>query len=325
MDYLPIQSLDIEAEKKITFDLFLNFPLNHRVVRYRKKGGALESVRLEKFIEGNVQNFWIRKEDFNAFVKYVAERLKSLIDLGESIENHQMMKLAAKSILSSTFTAKDSAMAHVLMANLGEISQLLIKSVLENIAPSRRRAFTKLVELAAHGSDFHKHPVNVTSLTAMITFGIGYSTEKILSEVAMGALLHDVGLAKLPIEISAHAHEPLVLGREARRELYRHCELGLTHLQENNIHVSEIMKAIITQHHEQYNGSGYPLGIRGGMVTEFAQIVRVADDLDRLIRQPVLDAQILRNQVTALFKQMSSEKIIEPGLASRIRKLFLDS
>ena len=88
--------------------------------------------------------------------------------------------------------------------------------------------------------------------------------------------------------------------------------------------VTEIMKAIITQHHEQFNGSGYPMGLRGYVVNEFAQIVRVADDLDRLIADRIFDAETLRRKVTALFTHLHSDKIIEPGLATRIRHLFLE-
>ena len=196
LQYLPIQSLDIEAEREITFDLFMNLPLNQRVLLYRRKGGKLESDRLGRLVEGNVQNFCIRKEDYNEFVKYVAKRLQALIYHPNQMASRQMMMSTAKAILSSTFEAKDSAMAKALMGNLSEITALLIESALANISPVRKKSFRKLLDLADKGSDFHKHPVNVTSLSVMIAFGIGYSTEKILTEVAMGALLHDIGLAK---------------------------------------------------------------------------------------------------------------------------------
>ena len=321
-NYLPIQSLDIEAEKSITFDLFLNLPLNDRVLLYRRKGGALESHKLAQFAESNVQSFWIRAEDYNEFIKYVAKRLKNLVEKPDQANGNVMMASAAKAILSSTFNSASSAMVKALMGNLNEITGVLIESVLENISTSRKQAFRNLVAIASKGTDFHKHPVNVTSISVLIAFGIGYSTDKILAEVAMGALLHDIGLAKLPPRVAAAAHEPLLLDRNERALLYDHGKLGLEILEEKKIRVSEIVRAILTQHHEQFNGFGYPNGLRGHVVNEFAQIVRVADEIDQLVRDEGSLAENLRTQMTQMFDQFTKEKIIDPALATRIRRLF---
>ena len=323
-DYIPIQSLDIEGERAITFDLFLNLPLNNKVILYRKKGGAVENQRLARLVGDNLQTFWIRKGDYQEFVKYVAQRLRSLVEHPNPFMARKMMVSSAKAILGSTFHAQDSAMAQALMGNLNEITSVLIESVLENVSPVRKKAFKRLIEMAESGSDFHKHPVNVTSLAVLITYGIGYSTDKILSEVAMGALLHDIGLAKVPAKIAAAAHDVLLLPVDERAQLYKHGDHGLEILQERGVQISEIMKAIISQHHEQFNGNGYPLGLRGFVVNEFAQIVRVADDLDQLLRSEVRDAESLRKDLIQLFAKLHDEKILEPGLAARIRKLFVE-
>ena len=322
-NYVPIQSLDVEAEKQITFDLYLNLPLNQRVILYRRKGGHLESHKLTQLVDGNVTSFWIRKEDYKEFVKYVALRLKHLVEHSNNSQQNQMAVVAAKAILTSTFKSNDSAMVKALVGNLNEITATLIEAVLENISPLRKQAFKRLFEIAEKGTDFHKHPVNVTSLAVLISFGIGYTTDKILTEVAMGALLHDIGLARLPARVSAQAHDPLMLSREDRELLYNHGRIGLEILEEKNIKVSEIVRSILLQHHEQFNGFGYPNGVRGFDLNEFAQIVRMADELDQLVRSTGETAEILRKQMDQLFFKFESEKLIEPALASRIRNLFL--
>jgi HD-GYP domain-containing protein (c-di-GMP phosphodiesterase class II) len=179
------------------------------------------------------------------------------------------------------------------------------------------------MEFSEKGTDFHKHPVNVTSLAVLISFGIGYSTNKILTEVAMGALLHDIGLARLPARVSAAAHDPLALNPNDRQLLYDHGQRGLEILDEKGITMSEIVKSIIMQHHEQFNGFGYPAGLRGYDINEFAQIVRVADELDHVVRAHAENAENLRKHLESMFFQLHEEKIIEPALAARIRNLFL--
>jgi len=322
-DYVPIQSMDLDGERQITFDLFLSLPLNNRVILYRKKGGNLEEGRLSQLMEGNLQNFWIRKEDYNEFVKYVAMRMKSMIEHPNEMGNRQRMVSAAKSMLGSTIESSDPLMVNAMMSNLNEITCVLVESVLENISPSRKKSFRRLMEMAEKGTDFHKHPVNVTSLAVMVAFGIGYSTEKILSEVAVGALLHDIGISRLPAKISSSAHEPLSLEPEERQLLYKHGEFGIHILAEKNIVISEIVRSIICQHHEKFSGTGYPLALRGYVINEFAQIVHVADELDHLFRHRPSNAETLCKHVEQLFDRMILEKEIEPSLADRIRALFV--
>lgn len=321
--YLPIQSLDIEAEKRITFDLFLNLPLNNKILLYRRRGGELESHRLEQLIQGNVQNFLIRREDYNEFVKYVASRLRTLIDNPDPGAGNKMAVSAARSILSSTFQTNNSAMVDALMGNLNQITGILIEGVLERTAPSKRQAFRKLMQIAEKGTDFHKHPVNVTSMAVLMAFGIGYNTDKILADVAMGALLHDIGTAKLPTRVAMAAHDVLALTPDDRKLLYEHGRLGLEILDEKKIRYSEIVRAIVMQHHEEFNGGGYPAGLRGHVVNEFAQVVRVADDIDHLVRFHPFDAETLSSQLDHLFNRYYFDKVIEPSLATRIRGLFL--
>jgi hypothetical protein len=68
LGYLPIQSLDIEAETKITFDLYVNLPLNQKYILYRKKGGTLATSKMEMFTNNNVKNFFIQRDDYQEFV-----------------------------------------------------------------------------------------------------------------------------------------------------------------------------------------------------------------------------------------------------------------
>jgi HD-GYP domain-containing protein (c-di-GMP phosphodiesterase class II) len=325
--FLPIQSLDIEAESRINFDLYVNLPLNNRYIRYRKKGGSLESYRLEKFTEGNFTNFFIQKRDYVEFVKYVSQRINSLLGLEPNSENLKVMQAAAKAILSSTLDQTDPAIAAALMSNLNDITGTIIESSLEKIDLGRNGAptkiFRKLFSLSEKGTDFQKHPINVTSLAVLITFGIGYSRESLLADVAMAALLHDVGLSKLPPKVINHNHRPLELSIEERSLLYSHPDLSVQVLEEKNIPVSELCKTLIRQHHEEFNGSGYPKGLRGYNINELAQIIRIADEIDQLFTEFYAHPGHLKLRVAETLRNMSEMKVVEPGLLSRVRQVLL--
>ncbi len=321
--YLPIQSLDIEAETKITFNLYVNLPLNKKYVLYRRAGGNINTSRLEQLTHGNLTNFFIEKEDYKEFVKYVALRIKALVGSESTEENRKVMTAAAKAILNSTLNQSDPATISALVGNLNDITGIIIESALENVGYGNPKLFYKLSQLAEKGTDFQKHPVNVASLAVLITFGIGYSREQLLTDIAMAALLHDVGLSKVPTRILPHAHEPVRLAINDRDWVYKHPELSVKLLEEKKVPISDLTKLMIRQHHEEFNGSGYPNGLRGFNINEMSQILKVADEVDQLFRQHTSSMGNLRIRVTEMLAHMGDNKVIEPSLLARIRQVLV--
>lgn len=322
--YVPIQSLDIEAESRITFDLYVNLPLNQKYLLYRRAGGHIESHKMEMFTQSNVSNFYIEKKDYKEFVKYVALRIKSLVGTQNSVENVKLMTAAARSILTSTLNQNDPAIANALMGNLNDITSTIIEGMLENtMGVGQKRLFQRLMLLAEKGSDFQKHPVNVASLAVLITFGIGYSMEKILTDMAMAALLHDVGLSRVPTKSIPYAHDVIRLGIYERDWIYKHPQLTLEILEEKKIQVSDLCKLIILQHHEEFNGSGYPQGLRGFNINELSQILRVADEIDQLFHSHFSSPGNLKVRLEALLDSLRDNKVVEPSLLARIRGVLI--
>ncbi len=321
-DFLPIQSLDIEAETKISFDLYVNLPLNRKYVLYRRAGSHIPRERLARMSEQNVGHFYIEKKDYRKFIAYVAERLQGLLGSVSTAENKTYMMTAAKAVLSSTIHQNDPAITRVLMENLNDITSTLIEGILEN-SHGQRKLFTRFAALADKGSNYQKHPVNVASLAVLLSFGIGYSSDKTLIEMATAGLLHDIGLSKLPPKVIAGAHNPQDLDRVSRTLVHQHPELTLQLLEERQIFISSLAETIILQHHEQFNGSGYPNGLRGFAINELAQILRVADDLDQLISEFENRPGSLKHQVIEHFDYLGERKVIEPMLLDRIRHVLI--
>jgi HD-GYP domain-containing protein (c-di-GMP phosphodiesterase class II) len=239
------------------------------------------------------------------------------------------MNGVAKTVLSSTFRQESGKVAQILMENLNDITGTIIESTLEGaVFLQTKKLFTRLTLLAEKGTDFQRHPVNVTSLAVLISFGIGYNNERILADLAMAALLHDIGLAKLPTRVIQNAHHPIALTIEERMQLRDHPQLSVEVLHERGIEISELTQIIIHQHHEEFAGTGYPLGLRGYNLNELSQILRVADDIDQVFAQcQSFELQaggtgLLRRGLLDLFDQLSGKKIVEPGLLVRIRSLI---
>lgn len=120
----------------------------------------------------------------------------------------------------------------------------------------------------------HQHALNVMILTMVICKGLGVSRE-IMNAAGVGALLHDIG--KTSISKTVLRKWPR---NRAEETLYRlHCEYGVKLIGE---HVNPGVRAVIRQHHEWADGTGFPEGLKGPQINPLARIVAIADRYDTL-------------------------------------------
>ena len=89
--------------------------------------------------------------------------------------------------------------------------------------------------------------------------------------MGIGALLHDVGKMRIPSDI---LNRPGKLREKEFREIKKHL-LYTLELLEKAKGISEASKHAALQHHERYNGRGYPYGLRGEEIGRFGQIVAI--------------------------------------------------
>jgi HD-GYP domain-containing protein (c-di-GMP phosphodiesterase class II) len=99
----------------------------------------------------------------------------------------------------------------------------------------------------------------------------------------MGALLHDIGKTRIPISILNKN------GRLTDEEfciIKKHPELGYDMVQ-NVKEINERSRAIILEHHEKVDGSGYPFGLKGKRIHKFSKITCISDVYDAIVSDRV--------------------------------------
>ncbi len=129
-----------------------------------------------------------------------------------------------------------------------------------------------------HMEDYlYQHSVNVAVLSVLLGMDLGYPESK-LKELAIGALLHDVGYNFVPSKI---INKPGPLTRKEKDEIEKHTLMGYAHLSDN-IDLSAHIRMIVLQHHEWLDGTGYPNKKADKEIIEMARIVAIADVYDAL-------------------------------------------
>lgn len=116
-----------------------------------------------------------------------------------------------------------------------------------------------------------RHSDDVTELAVALASKIGLSVETQRS-VRMAGLLHDIGKVGVPDHILG---KPAELNDEERKVVRNHVTLGELIIQ--GIPNQEEVVGAVSSHHEQYDGKGYPRGLRGDNIPLLGRILAVAD------------------------------------------------
>ncbi|TCS72659.1 putative nucleotidyltransferase with HDIG domain [Sulfuritortus calidifontis] len=143
-------------------------------------------------------------------------------------------------------------------------------------------AILPLGRLKDHDSYTFQHSVSVCTL--MIAFSRGLKLERpIIKEIAMGALLHDVGKAKVPDEI---LNKPAKLTDAEFDKMKSHVVQSIIILQ-NTPGITKVMLDVAGQHHERFDGTGYPNKLKGEQISLYGQMGAIVDVYDAITSERV--------------------------------------
>ena len=142
---------------------------------------------------------------------------------------------------------------------------------IESDLASNKSDIVTLIDCPSPEEYLEIHSLNVAILSIMVVKRAGLGSRTM--EVGIGALLHDIGMPLIPREIRLK-NGPLT--DEEREKVRKHPALGLAILRQVS-GSSPYARAIVYQHHERHDGSGYPRGLRGSEIDPLARIVSVAD------------------------------------------------
>ncbi|SDH99362.1 HD-GYP domain-containing protein [Propionivibrio dicarboxylicus] len=145
-------------------------------------------------------------------------------------------------------------------------------------------AFLKHPEVTLHvmgekfsGVESYSHSLNVSVLCMMLSKGLGLSSDQAHS-LGLGALLHDIGLAEIPERVLKKRPDEYTKPERDLRAM--HCEFGVR--LGKQLGLPPDILAIIFQHHEMADGSGYPTGARLDKITFPARVVSLVNFYDNL-------------------------------------------
>ena len=161
------------------------------------------------------------------------------------------------------------------------------------------------------------HSERVSTLSVLIGRELGLSGKQ-LKALEWGALLHDIGKIGIRDEL---LYKPGDFTPEERARMNQHPEKG--HFIVVNSHLFWNLIPMIRNHHENYDGSGYPDGLKGEKIPLEARIVSLADYFDALATARPYKKAMSKEESMAYVKSMSGKKF-DPRVVRAFLKVVDD-
>ncbi len=154
--------------------------------------------------------------------------------------------------------------------------QRIVESVVESVLQDGD-VMCNMMDIKNYDDYIYYHSINVGILSVMLGARYGLLQEE-LCQLATAAFLHDIGKRFMNLDI---VNGEWSLQGQDVEVFHSHAKLGAEFLR-SCYHFSSQVYTGILEHHECYDGSGYPLAKAGGDISLFGRIIKLTDSYDGL-------------------------------------------
>jgi len=194
--------------------------------------------------------------------------------------------------------------------DIQQAARRIVTEILRN-----RQALIHLTEIRTHDDYTFAHSVDVCTLAVLVAVQLGYAENR-LHELAIGSLLHDIGKIRIDEEL---LKKPTRLNDDEMAVMRAHTLFGFEILRNQKGELSFPSIHIALQHHEKYDGTGYPRGLKRDEIHEFSRIVSVVDVYDAITSDRPYRKALLPHEAHELMV-VSANQHFDPKLLT----IFLD-
>jgi putative nucleotidyltransferase with HDIG domain len=311
-EFTKVRIDDFYSAKAVLFDVYVQLRSN-RYVKILHSGDTFSKERIDKYKnEKNVEHLYFHNSDRRKFVQYHNQLAKKLI-------NNEKMPAQVKVKMLKNVADKyvQEAFHQGMKPQVIDQGKQVCENIF-NLVEKEKGLYQILKSYEEFDPTAFTHAFLVSLFSTAIIKQFDWQSRTTIEATAMACLFHDIGKMKLPRELLNK--RPIEMDDE-EMELYKsHPELGVEIIEGNRL-INNSVKQIILQHHENFDGTGFPYGKRGSKILTLANIVHLADDFVHIMVDEEVDPP------TALRKMLMDQEQISKYnsmIVENFIKVFVD-
>ena len=281
--YFSVRHDLIQVDKPISYDLFINSSVikeKEKFVRIFPAGGVLSKDEVEAFHKKYIQ-LYIPEEQRKLYLRSLVKETHV-----DDVRKVNVIKDAALDYLHNIFDKNKEFSTEVLTQGI-EGCREVVENMVDVLDHHNIDSLRGLIgNLSFHDFYTYDHSINVSMYCITIYKAINpKATRRELMHAGLGGLLHDLGKIKIPTHI---LNNPGGLSDEDYKEIKKHPDFGLDLLLNGHCEVDKeidlkIVARVVHEHHENFDGTGYPAKLKGkDEIHLLARVCTIADFFDAI-------------------------------------------
>jgi HD-GYP domain-containing protein (c-di-GMP phosphodiesterase class II) len=270
--YMPVQVEMLRRLDRTPVDLFIQYETGKDLVLYHGACCPLEPAQTVRLTDTGVRQIYVRTDQFQDFASHLLETIEARAER-EPVptgERFAALQLAMAVEIEHAARLMDCGPYVAVAEKLGrELTSLLVGN---NVLPN------DLYGLARHDFNTFSHVTNVASYGVILGEQLGLFDSNQFELLARAAILHDIGKRFIPASILS---KPAKLTPEEREIIETHPQRGYEELCSRGDMTQEQLMAVY-QHHERFDGKGYPVGFKGDEIHPWARMLAIVDVFDAM-------------------------------------------
>jgi HD-GYP domain-containing protein (c-di-GMP phosphodiesterase class II) len=292
-DFFEAPLSAVRAAEPVPCAIHLYFSLNQHLLLWIRPGDVPAREFLRKYVDRGLTKVWIQSSDRAAWEEYLKPKPKAPPAPRPRTAEGALLAAVAKSP-TMTPEQKQAVVAEVAQETLREMVHAptpaaqaaaekkaweTIQDLLDATADNVADAVADIWRLAKVDADL-EHAVNVATYAVIFAMAFGKIESDLVADLALAGLLHDLGLSQVPAELCKVPWKKMT---PAELQAYSaHVGGGLDIVARHATAVPERVRLIIHQHHEKFDGTGYPQRLAGFRLDDIAQLLGMADVLNAI-------------------------------------------
>ncbi len=272
MDYVPIRTSTLRGDQKTGFDIYIK--IASKYILYIREGASFEGARLSKLKEKKLKKLYILSDKEENYRTYLSANIERAFDKssGQPIEERGRVIQGLQ----------ESQCDEIMEDPTNEIQYQIAKKGAGRFAEflmAENKAVQSILNVTNDEKSIAAHGVAVSTYAVALAEKLGYKDNETLKQLALGALIHDIGHTESEVPFGSLYEEMDATKLKAYQE---HPFKGGHKVKEQN-HFDRNVIEIILQHEETADGTGYPKKLNENKMNPLALIVGTANFLDRMM------------------------------------------
>ena len=309
LEYFSISFHSLPLGEPLSHDLFINssgLEDREKFVRILRRGAKVNSNDLTVFRE-KYRQLYVPESQRADYLQALETRSSEQVRKRASV-----LKEAAIGYLDQLFKKPEELTAESLSQTLDGFKDVALGMVDALHAQSLDSVRDLIGKLSFHDFYTYDHSINVAMYSILIYKAAKPdATREEAMAAGLGGLLHDIGKIKIPTHI---INKPGKLTPTEFRKIQEHPDHGMALLDIPHLRIPEgvdvkLVRKVVHEHHENFDGTGYPRQVKGTDIALVARVTAVADFFDAITTKRAYAEPLPVEEALEVIRSTAGKKI----------------